>query len=147
MGLDVTLFATGDSQTNAKLVAVCPCPYSEDHSVDPKVAECLHISEIFERAAEFDLIHNHFDFLPLTYSGLVDTPVLTTIHGFSSPAIMPVYSKYNARSNYVSISDSDRSNFHSWAPRESISCSLVGSIRTRAYTRQFKWRNAPESSW
>ena len=81
MDLDVTLFATGDSQTKAKLVAVCPRPYSEDHSVDPKVAECLHISEIFERAAEFDLIHNHFDFLPLTFSGLVETPVLTTIHG------------------------------------------------------------------
>ena len=109
MDLDVTLFATGDSQTKAKLVAVCPRPYSEDRSVDPKVAECLHISEIFERAAEFDLIHNHFDFLPLTYSGLVETPVLTTIHGFSSPAIMPVYSKYNSRSYYVSISDSDRS--------------------------------------
>jgi len=109
MGLDVTLFATGDSQTKAKLVAVCPRPHSEDHSIDPKVAECLHISEIFERAAEFDLIHNHFDFLPLTYSGLVETPVLTTIHGFSSPAIMPVYSKYNARGHYVSISDSDRS--------------------------------------
>ena len=109
MGLDVTLFATGDSQTKAKLVAVCQLPYSEDRSVDPKVAECLHISEIFERAAEFDLIHNHFDFLPLTYSGLVATPVLTTIHGFSSPAIMPVYRKYNSRSYYVSISDSDRS--------------------------------------
>ncbi len=109
MGLDVTLFATGDSRTKARLVAVCPRPYSEDHSVDPKVAECLHISEIFERAAEFDLIHNHFDFLPLTYSGLVETPVLTTIHGFSSPAIMPVFRKYNARSYYVSISDSDRS--------------------------------------
>ena len=109
MGLGVTLFATGDSQTKAKLVAVCPRPHSEDHSIDPKVAECLHISEIFERAAEFDLIHNHFDFLPLTYSGLVETPVLTTIHGFSSPAIMPVYGKYNARGHYVSISDSDRS--------------------------------------
>jgi len=109
MGLDVTLFATGDSQTKAKLVAVCPRTHSEDHSIDPKVAECMHISEIFERAAEFDLIHNHFDFLPLTYSGLVETPVLTTIHGFSSPAIMPVYSKYNARGHYVSISDSDRS--------------------------------------
>ena len=67
-GLDVTLFATGDSQTSGKLVAVCPRPYSEDPSVNPKVAECLHISEVFERSAEFDLIHNHFDFLPLTYS-------------------------------------------------------------------------------
>ena len=109
MGLDVTLFATGDSQTRGKLVAVCPRPYSEDRSVDPKVAECLHISEIFERAAEFDIIHNHFDFLPLTYSGLVETPVVTTIHGFSSPSIIPVYKKYNDRGHYVAISDSDKS--------------------------------------
>ncbi|NNE36178.1 MAG: glycosyltransferase family 4 protein [Rhodothermales bacterium] len=109
MGLDVTLFATGDSQTRAKLVAVCPHPYSEDPSVDPKVAECLHISEAFERSAEFDLIHNHFDFLPLTYSGLIDTPVLTTIHGFSSPSIVPVYKKYNRRSHYVAISEADKS--------------------------------------
>ncbi len=109
MGLDVTLFATGDSQTSGKLVAVSPRPYSEDHSVDPKVAECLHISEVFERAAEFDLIHNHYDFLPLTYSALVDTPVLTTIHGFSSPSIIPVYKKYNNRSHYVAISEADKS--------------------------------------
>ena len=110
MGVDVTLFATGDSQTSGKLVAVCARSYSEDQSVDPKVAECLHISEIFERAANFDLIHNNFDFLPLTYSGLVETPVLTTIHGFSSPKIMPVYRKYNARSHYVAISESDKSS-------------------------------------
>jgi glycosyltransferase involved in cell wall biosynthesis len=109
MGLDVTLFASGDSRTSGKLVAVCPRPYSEDDSVDPKVAECLHISEIFERAAEFDLIHNNFDFLPLSYSGLVETPLVTTIHGFSSPKIMPVYKKYNARSHYVAISESDKS--------------------------------------
>ncbi len=109
MGLDVTLFATGDSQTSGKLVAVCPRPYSEDHSVDPKVAECLHISEVFECSSDFDLIHNNFDFLPLTYSGLVETPVLTTIHGFSSPSIIPVYRKYNARGHYVAISESDKS--------------------------------------
>ena len=109
MGLDVTLFATGDSRTSGKLVAVCPHPYSEDHSVNPKVAECLHISEIFERADEFDIIHNHFDFLPLTYSGLVETPVVTTIHGFSSPSIVPVYKKYNDRGHYVAISDADKS--------------------------------------
>jgi glycosyltransferase involved in cell wall biosynthesis len=109
MGLDVTLFATGDSRTSGKLAAVCPRPYSEDSSVDPKVAECLHISEIFERADEFDIIHNNFDFLPLTYSGLVETPVVTTIHGFSSPSIVPVYKKYNDRGHYVAISDSDKS--------------------------------------
>jgi len=109
MGLEVTLFATGDSQTSGHLVAVCPRSYSEDSSINPKVAECLHISEVFERSADFDLIHNHFDFLPLTYSALIETPVLTTIHGFSSPSIIPVYKKYNDRSHYVAISEADKS--------------------------------------
>src|ERR671921_402199 len=79
-GVDVTLFATADSVTSARLVAVCERPYEED----PKVAECLHIATAFERAGDLDLLHNHFDFLPLTYTGLVDVPVVTTIHGFSS---------------------------------------------------------------
>ena len=109
MGLDVTLFASGDSQTSGKLIAVCPHPYSEDPLAEPKVMECLHISEVFERAADFDLIHSHFDFLPLTYSGLVETPVLTTIHGFSSASIIPVYKKYNGRAHYVAISEADKS--------------------------------------
>lgn len=107
-GLDVTLFATADSITRARLVGICPRPYSEDPSIDPKVWECLHISAVFERAAEFDLIHNHFDFLPLSYSGLVQTPVVTTIHGFSSERIVPVYEKYNGRTYYVAISNADR---------------------------------------
>ena len=108
-GVDVTLFATADSLTKGKLRAVCPRGYEEDRSLDPKVWECLHIAEIFESAVDFDLIHNNFDFLPLSYSGLVNTPVVTTIHGFSSPRILPVYRKYNERTFYVSISDADRS--------------------------------------
>jgi len=107
-GHDVTLFATGDSQTTAKLCSVVPRGWSDDPSIDPKVAECLHISAVFERAGEFDVIHNSFDFLPLTYCDLVDTPVVTTIHGFSSPKILPVYEKYNARCAYVAISTADR---------------------------------------
>jgi glycosyltransferase involved in cell wall biosynthesis len=107
-GHDVTLFATGDSETSARLCSVIPRSWSEDPGIDPKVAECLHISEVFERASEFDVIHNSFDFLPLTYSGLISTPVVTTIHGFSSPDIVPVYAKYNDRTFYVAISDADR---------------------------------------
>jgi glycosyltransferase involved in cell wall biosynthesis len=106
-GWDVTLFATGDSLTRARLHAVVDKGYEEDPSIDPKVAEYLHIAEVFEHAAEFDLIHSHYDFMALAYTRLVKTPVLTTIHGFSSPRIMPVYEKY--RDGYfVSISDSDR---------------------------------------
>jgi glycosyltransferase involved in cell wall biosynthesis len=106
-GWDVTLFATGDSVTRAHLHAVVDRGYEEDPSVDPKVAEYLHISEAFEHAAEFDLIHSHYDFMALTYTRLVKTPVLTTVHGFSSPGIMPVYEKYGD-GYFVSISDSDR---------------------------------------
>jgi glycosyltransferase involved in cell wall biosynthesis len=106
-GWDVTLFATADSLTLAHLHAVVARGYEEDRSIDPKVAEYLHISEVFEHAREFDLIHSHYDFMALAYTRLVKTPVLTTVHGFSSPRIMPVYEKY--RDGYfVSISDSDR---------------------------------------
>ncbi len=107
-GHDVTLFATGDSETSAVLSSVIPRGWSEDPGIDPKVAECLHISEVFERASEFDVIHNSFDFLPLNYSWLISTPVVTTIHGFSSPKIVPVYVKYNPSTFYVAISDADR---------------------------------------
>ena len=108
-GLDVTLFATGNSRTAGKLEYVSKTGYAEDNTLDPKVWECLHISNVMERAHEFDIIHNNFDFLPLTYSRLIDTPMVTTIHGFSSQQIIPVYKKYNSNTHYVSISNSDRS--------------------------------------
>src|ERR1700739_2389984 len=63
-GLEVTLFATADSITNARLDSVIRQGYEEDRSQDAKVAECLHISNLMEKAADFDIIHNHFDFLP-----------------------------------------------------------------------------------
>lgn len=108
-GIEVTLFATKDSQTKGHLVGVSPHGYEEDKELLPKVWECLHISELFERGDDFDIIHNHFDYLPLTYMKMTSTPVLTTIHGFSSPKILPVYKKYNKKCYYVSISDADRS--------------------------------------
>jgi glycosyltransferase involved in cell wall biosynthesis len=107
-GIHVTLFATADSLTSARLVAVAPTGYSEDPSIDAKVYEGLHIAAAFERAGEFDLLHNHFDFLPLTYSRLVKTPMVTTIHGFSSARILPVFRAYNDIGHYVSISEADR---------------------------------------
>jgi glycosyltransferase involved in cell wall biosynthesis len=107
-GNHVTLFATADSITAASLHATAPCGWSEDATIDAKVAECLHVASVFERAGEFDIINNGFDFLPLTYSDLVATPVITTIHGFSSDRIIPVYKRYDSTTAYVSISDSDR---------------------------------------
>ena len=107
-GWDVTLFATADSITKAKLHAVIERGYEEDPTQEAKVVECLQISEIMEHADQFDLIHNNYDFLPLTYTRLIHTPMLTTIHGFSSDNIRRVYHKYKHDSYYASISDSDR---------------------------------------
>jgi glycosyltransferase involved in cell wall biosynthesis len=107
-GHDVTLFATADSITTAALRSTSPHGWNEDDTIEPKVAEALHIADAFEHAADLDVIHNGFDFLPLTYSALVDTAVVTTIHGFSSPRILPVYERYDPTTSYVAISDADR---------------------------------------
>src|SRR6478609_8281751 len=109
-GVDVTLFATADSVTRARLIALAPRGYAEDSSLDAKVYECLHIAAAFEQAARgaVDILHNHFDFLPLTYSRLVSTPVVTTVHGFSSDRIVPVYRAYDDIGHYIAISDADR---------------------------------------
>jgi glycosyltransferase involved in cell wall biosynthesis len=108
-GVDVTLFASADSVTSARLEAVCPRPLCEDPSLDAKVWEALHIANAFERSRDADILHNQYDFLPLTYSRFVDVPIVMTIHGFSSPKIVPVYERYADRVHFVSISDADRS--------------------------------------
>lgn len=108
LGHEVTLFATGDSITTARLRAEAPRGYEDDDRIDAKVYESLHIAAAFESAGDFDVISNQFDFLPLTYSRLVRTPVVTTIHGFSSERILPVYRAYDDVAHYVAISDADR---------------------------------------
>ena len=108
LGHDVTLFATADSLTTARLHAEAPRGYEEDPGVDAKVYEGLHNAAAFERAGAFDVVSNQFDFMPLTYSRLVSTPVVTTVHGFSSERIVPVYRAYDDIGHYVAISDADR---------------------------------------
>ncbi|RHA42671.1 glycosyltransferase family 4 protein [Cellulomonas rhizosphaerae] len=107
-GHDVTLFATADSLTSARLRSTAPTGYEEDRSLDAKVHEALHIAGLFERADGFDVISNQFDFLPLAFSRLTSTPVVTTIHGFSSERILPVFRAYDDIGHYVAISDADR---------------------------------------
>ncbi len=105
-GVDVTLFATLDSVTPAKLDGVLETGYAENAAVDGRVWEALHVAHAFERSAEFDLIHNHLDWLPLAFEQLAHAPLVTTIHGFSGPAILPVYQA--SSSAFVSISLADR---------------------------------------
>jgi len=107
-GIDVTLFATLDSITSAKLDGVVPAPYSEDPTIDAKVWEYRHLSHLFAQADRFDLIHNQADFPAHAFAPLVRTPMVTTIHGFSSARILPMYQPFQDRVHYVAISEADR---------------------------------------
>jgi len=107
-GVEVTLFATLDSITAAKLDGVVPAPYGDDASIDAKVWEFRHLAHLFEQADQFDLIHNQADFPAHAFARLIDTPIVTTIHGFSSARILPMYSAYEDLVHYVAISDADR---------------------------------------
>jgi glycosyltransferase involved in cell wall biosynthesis len=106
-GVDVTLFATLDSITTAELDGVCARGYAEDPLIDGRIWEALHVAHALERSGEFELIHNHIDWLPLAFARDFRAPIVTTIHGFSGRGILPAY--LNARSSsYVSISNADR---------------------------------------
>ena len=105
-GVDVTLFATLDSQTAARLDGVCPHGYAEDPSLDGRVWEALHVSHALARSGEFDLVHSHLDWLPLAFAAQSRAPMVTTVHGFSDRRILPAYER--AHSGYVSISAADR---------------------------------------
>ncbi|MFF2488428.1 glycosyltransferase family 4 protein [Microbacterium sp. NPDC058062] len=105
-GVDVTLFATADSITSAHLEAVVPHGYSEDPSMDGRVWEALHVAHALARSADFDVVHNHLDWLPLAFDAQWRAPLVTTVHGFSGAGILPAYKR--SRSAFVSISDADR---------------------------------------
>lgn len=107
-GIDVTLFATMDSATAGTLDGVVPAPYEEDPSIDAKVWEYRHLSHLFAQAGRFDLIHNQADFPAHAFAPLVDTPMVTTIHGFSSDRILPMYKPFEDRVHFVAISEADR---------------------------------------
>jgi len=107
-GIDVTLFATQDSITAGTLAGVVPRGYEEDPAIDAKVWEYAHQSHLFARANEFDLIHNQADFPAHAYAPLIDTAMVTTIHGFSSDRILPMYKPFEDRVHYVAISEADR---------------------------------------
>lgn len=105
-GVEVTLFATLDSVTAAALDGVCPRGYGDAPELDGRVWEALHVAHALGRSGEFDLVHNHLDWLPLAFSAYCRSRLLTTIHGFSDQRILPAFQR--SHSAYVSISDADR---------------------------------------
>ncbi|MBA2553632.1 MAG: glycosyltransferase family 4 protein [Geodermatophilaceae bacterium] len=100
-GHDVVLFASADSRTAARL-------HGTAASGDQDADRALHCAAAFERAAEFDILVNHAGFAPVTYSRLVSTPMVTTIHGSSARQLLPAYQAYDDVAHKVAPSVADR---------------------------------------
>jgi glycosyltransferase involved in cell wall biosynthesis len=109
-GHEVTLFASGDSQTIATLESVHPQALRLDPSVkEPGIYEMLHLSRVYEQAQHFDVIHSHMGCAALPYAGLVKTPTVHTLHGVFTPDNQKIF--VHARHQpYVSISEAQREN-------------------------------------
>jgi glycosyltransferase involved in cell wall biosynthesis len=108
-GHDVTLFASGDSVTSARLHAVWPRALRLDPSIRDTIApHMLLMEEIYRLAADFDVLHFHMDYWPFSLFGRQRTPFVTTLHGrLDLPELQPVFNTFS-QAPVISISDSQR---------------------------------------
>lgn len=109
MGHEVTLFATGDSQTTAKLISnVDEGLRLKPGCVDPLAHHIVQLQEVIERSDEFDIIHFHTDYLHFPFTDRMRTPHVTTLHGrLDLPELQPLYNKFSNQP-LVSISNDQR---------------------------------------
>ncbi|WP_414573591.1 glycosyltransferase family 4 protein [Nostoc sp. CCY 9925] len=107
-GHEVTLFASGDSISLAKLMSVHPHALRLDRTIkDYSIYEMLELASVYQRAAEFDIIHSHMGYAALPYANLVTTPTVHTLHGIFTPDNEKMFS-FGKKQPYVSISDAQR---------------------------------------
>ena len=108
-GHDVTLFASGDSVTSAKLDACWPRALRLDPTIRDALAPHILMMEKVRRVAhEFDVLHFHLDYMPFPLFSTMDTPFVTTLHGrLDLPELQPVFDAFSG-APVVSISDSQR---------------------------------------
>lgn len=129
-GHEVTLFASGDSITTAQLVSVHPQALRLDPMVkEAGIYEMLQLSQVFERAKEFDIIHSHMGCTALPYASLVKTPTVHTLHGIFTPDNEKMF--IHARNQpFVSISHSQRE------PRLGLNCvaTVYNGVDPSSYT-------------
>ncbi len=110
LGHDVTLFASGDSETAARLVAPCKRALRLDPGCkDQLVHQLLELEQVADEASRFDVIHYHVDCLHLPMARRLNVPYLTTLHGsLEGPDLVPFYREFD-EVPLISISDSQRS--------------------------------------
>jgi len=109
MGQDVTLFASGDSRTSAKLEAVWPRALRLDGTVrDGNALHMAMLEQVYRRAGEFDVLHFHLDYYPFSLFSRQDTPFVTTLHGRLDLPEHQVVFKSFPRAPLISISNDQR---------------------------------------
>ncbi len=137
-GHDVTLFATGDSKTRAKLAATYAHGYWHDENMWPwELYEMLNLAAAVERAHEFDVIHYEAAYYPmsLAFTRLSPTPILQTLHHSPSRAEVALWSRY-PEAPFVAISNEQRSLLHG--------ANVVGTVLHGIDTDAFTFRETPE---
>ena len=108
LGCDVTLFASGDFSTRAKLVSVCPSLRLSRPAIDPVAASASLLEAVAERAMDFDIIHSHIDWVHLPLLRRLGTPYLTTLHGRLDLPFLNNMARGFSSSPFVSISHNQR---------------------------------------
>jgi glycosyltransferase involved in cell wall biosynthesis len=107
-GHEVTLFASGDSQTLARLEAGSPCALRLATDIqEPIMYELMHVGNVYQRASEFDIIHSHVGVWSLPLASVVSTPTVHTLHGIFTRDNNKVFRQYSTQP-YISISDAQR---------------------------------------
>lgn len=135
-GHEVTLFASGDSISLARLESVHPRALRLDKTVkEYDVYGMLQLSKVYEQASEFDIIHSHMGHLALPYAKLVKTPTVHTLHGVFTPDNEKLY-VHAQKQPYISISDSQRE------PRLDLNC--VATVYNGIDTSSYKFYSQPQ---
>ncbi|NEO25749.1 MAG: glycosyltransferase family 4 protein [Kamptonema sp. SIO4C4] len=131
-GHEVTLFASGDSETLAKLEVGCDRALRPLGILPPEysIYEQMQLSKVFNRAGEFDVIHSHMDYAALPYGSLSDTPVVHTIHGIFTSLTEQIFTQHR-QENFVSISQSQR--------QPHLGLNYVGTVYNAIDTHPFRF--------
>jgi len=136
-GHQVTLFATGDSKTLARLEPGCDNALRPQGILPPHYAvyEQMQLSKVFQQAEEFDLIHSHMDYPVLPYANFSKTPVVHTLHGIFTPLTEKIFAQHRTQ-NFVSISNSQR--------RPDLRLNYAATVYNAIATDRFDFYAAPD---
>ena len=142
-GHDVTLFASGDSKTRAKLKSTFPeALYKVKNTWHDDFSSILHSLSCFEKSNKFDIIHNHFNYYGILFSSLIETPILTTYHGDFTKIVQEKDIKYKILKKFnrhpiVSISNSQRP--------KGLKLNFVETIYNGIDVQKFKFNKSPNN--